>query len=394
MLRSVDHGALITPPEQAAIERIVTNRAGGRIRLDVVEQIRADDDRVLRVTSGDSTWIVKRAGGQSNERLYGPWGFFAEWVAAETVTATRVEVSPDFLGGDPDARLMVSEDVGPGLDVSQVLRGTDAEAAATALAAMGAALGRMHAATALPSVEDGYRARWRELCGDRPQPKITLPASTLTQSLNEALAEAKIDFAFGTGDLAELQAWGLEERAGWALIHGDPCLDNWILDHAGRPRLIDFQAASFAPAALDAAYARAPFPTCWCLRRLPREVVERFEEEHRAALAAAGNKLGDRVIHERHLTFALAWWCAVQILWRIAPASAGNTETRREHLGFRLVPLRDSILLRLESFLDHSSVTGHLPSLAQQAADLRALLLDRWSASDVDLYPAFGGQPG
>lgn len=380
----------LTPVDVAAVERILSEREGPAVRLETAERIRADDNRVLRVGSGDDTWVVKRADG--DERLYEWWGFFAEWTAAATVTAMGADICPEFIGGDRDRTLMVFEDLGRSLDVSQLLRGHDADAAAEALVAMGGALGRMHAAGSASSVEADYRRRWHELCGDRSTPKMSLPATTLSGSLNQALAAVDVDFAFEAGALIELQAWALETADGWTLIHGDPCLDNWILDHRGDPKLIDFQGATFAPAALDAAYARAPFPTCWCLRRVPDAVVAGFEEAHRAALAAAGHELGERAMHRRQLTFATAWWFAIQIIRRLSMA-ANEDGSPRDYLGFRLVPDRDAILLRLESFLELSAETGALGELAGQADSLRAALRRRWGAPTVDLYPAFGGLP-
>lgn len=380
---------LLTPAERSAVERIVSTSLGHGARIEAASSIRANDTRVLRVRSSDRSWIVKRPGQRDEERLYGAWGFFSEWVGAATVTAAATGVSPEFRGGDADETVMVADDVGDGLDVSQVLRAGDRAAAVAALVEMGSALGRLHAGTAFPQVEHGYRTLWRKLCGDRPEPRISLPAATLSESLDQALASGDVDFRFDTPDLHELEAWVRESRQGRSLIHGDPCLDNWILDEDRRPKLIDFQAASFAPAALDAAYARAPFPTCWCLRRLPADIVDRFEEAHRAALARAGMALGDPALHRRHLTYATAWWFMVQVLLRIARAGAQGAADPGEYLGFRLVPFRDSILLRLDSFVELSATTGVLGHLADQTNDLRTELVERWAEPVVDVYPAF-----
>lgn len=381
---------LLAPAERRAVERIVSAGAGRAMQLQHAASIRSDDTRVLRVTTTDGSWIVKRPGQVDDERLYGAWGFFAEWAAAATVTAAAPGVAPAFVGGDADQTVMVFDDVGDGLDVSQVLRGDDPDAATQALLAMGSSLGRLHAATAAPAVEVAYRSRWRELCGPRPAPAVRLPAATLTESLNQALGNADVRFRFDGPDLRDLHAWVFDTRDGRSLIHGDPCLDNWILDGDGVPTLIDFQGGTFAPSALDAAYARAPFPTCWCLRRLPGDVVDRFEEAHRSALAAAGLPSGNPSTHRRDLTFATAWWFAIQVLWRAARAR-NQADDPGEHLGFRLVPVRDAILLRLGSFVDLSATTGALTHLADQANELRAELAAAWGEPQVDLYPAYAG---
>ena len=383
---------LLPPEQRRTVERILSDHAGHDVRLDGADQIRPDDARVLRVLAGDASWIVKRA-GKRDDSLFGPWGFFAEWAGGATVTDAAPNVSPAFVGGDAIETLMVFEDVGRGLDVSQVLRGHDRSAAASALTAMGSALGAMHAATASPDVHDAYRRRWRDLCGDRKEPRLRVRAPTLRASVSAALSEAALDLQLDTPDLDDLQDWAYTRHAGWALIHGDPCLDNWILDGSGQPKLIDFQGATFAPAALDAAYARAPFPSCWCVRRIPDELVEHFETAHRAAVAAAEWALSDPATHRQQLAFATAWWFLVQLTWRIPVASREEQPPPGEHLGFRLVSQRDAILLRLRSFLDLSNATGVLASLADQARDLGARLEAAWGEPHVDLYPAFGGAP-
>jgi hypothetical protein len=132
------------------------------------------------------------------------------------------------------------------------------------------------------------------------------------------------------------------------------------------------------------------------VRRVPNTVVGRFEENHRRALAAAGSDLSDLsepAVHSRHLTFATGWWFAVQLLWRASHADDEESHHPREHLGFRLVPTRDSILLRLDSYLELSAATGSLGHLAEQTTRLRAQLVDRWGEPEVDVYPAFGGRP-
>ena len=385
--------------EREAVERVLSEATGRGVRLEAVAQIRPDDARVLRVSAADGSWIVKRAGEREESALYGTWGFFSEWVAAATVADVAPDIAPAFLGGDGDELLMVFADVGTGRDVSEVLRADDPDEARRALVAMGAALGRLHAATSSVDVQDAHALRWRERGGARhPVPRITLPFSSLAESLNHTLEEAGVDARVGGSDIDELHAWGLERGDGWSLIHGDPCLDNWILDAAGRPVLIDFQGATFAPAALDAAYARAPFPTCWCLRRLPPDAVEDFESAHRDALAGTDPALplGRPETHRRHVAMATAFWCAVQLLWRLEAASAPVPPPAGSHLGFPLVPVREAVLLRCDTFLERSEACGGLlPSFAEQVQALRDELVGRrgWTEPDVDLYPAFGGRP-
>lgn len=240
---------LLTDEERDAILRIVVAAEEPPGRLTRAEQIRSDDSRVLRVGHEDRTWIIKRAGmSAGDERLYAPWGFYSEWVGAATVDECGAGVAPTFVGGDGASLLMVFEDVGANQDLSQVLRGSDRDLAVTSLMTMADSLGRLHSATSTPEATDRYLHKWRELCGERQPPILRLPAPRLADAARAALEAASVPATdVPDADLDEVQAWATSSRRGSVLIHGDACLDNWVLDDSGHPRLIDFQAAVFPP---------------------------------------------------------------------------------------------------------------------------------------------------
>ena len=74
--------------------------------------------------------------------------------------------------------------------------------------------------------------------------------------------------ADGVGAEIDELSFLLNGRGYLALVHGDACPDN-VQFLAGRGRIFDFETSGFGPVALDAAYLRAPFPSCWCFARLP-----------------------------------------------------------------------------------------------------------------------------
>lgn len=92
------------------------------------------------------------------------------------------------------------------------------------------------------------------------------------------------------GELDELIAiLGSSGHVG--LVHGDACLDNKHLA-AGHCRLFDFETSAWGPFVLDAVYLLAPFPSCWCLARLPAAFAAPAMAAYRACLTGAGIPLG------------------------------------------------------------------------------------------------------
>lgn len=70
-----------------------------------------------------------------------------------------------------------------------------------------------------------------------------------------------------------------------AFCPSDTCPDNNRVLSDGSVRLFDFEGAGWRHAAVEAAYCRAPFCTCWCVARLPEGFVGRMEAAFLLALA-------------------------------------------------------------------------------------------------------------
>ncbi len=68
-----------------------------------------------------------------------------------------------------------------------------------------------------------------------------------------------------------------------AYTHGDPCPDNILTGTSGK--LFDFEFGAYRHALIEGVYAHMPFPTCWCVSRLPAHVVHRMETSYRMELA-------------------------------------------------------------------------------------------------------------
>ncbi len=93
-------------------------------------------------------------------------------------------------------------------------------------------------------------------------------------------------------------------------MHGDPCPDNVLITSDGC-RLVDYERASMASAALDFAYLLSPLPSCWCFGLLPPELVAAASAAYEDAVAAAGVVLDDA--WREAVTAALALFAVVRV---------------------------------------------------------------------------------
>jgi hypothetical protein len=164
--------------------------------------------------------------------------------------------------------VIVMEDLGDGPSLADVLLGSDAAAAEAALLGWARALG-----------------------------------AALRPSLGDRRSEELDDTVAGAGEMRELaQEWGvavprsleddartlnalLADPGPWvAYCPGDTCPDNNRVLPGGNVRFFDFEGSGWRHAALEAAYCRAPFCTCWCVARLPDGMAGRMEAELLAEL--------------------------------------------------------------------------------------------------------------
>ena len=264
---------------------------------------------VVRVTAADGRRAIVKRPRAPGDSIWGgePHGLAVEWAALDVLAGLDPPVAPRLLGGDDEAGVVVLEDLSAPGSLADTLLGDDPGRARAHLAAVAAALGRMHAAT-LGRADAIAAARARR--GLPPEATGWWPAR-----LAEARAWCRDEAAalgLTPGPLdAELDRVAeLTSGAYVGLVHGDPCPDNTLLVPGG-PRLIDFERAGACSVALDAGYLLAPFPSCWCFGRLPADVLADARAAHEGALAAAGVALGEP--WELALAAALALWAVTRV---------------------------------------------------------------------------------
>lgn len=378
-----------------AVERALSDPSGTTVRLEPgAEVLRAMPNgfgRVarFRVAAGDvgaPTVVVKRPG---NWAPYDPdshegtaWGLFNEWAALEMLNAADASLAPRLLGAGRADGVLVFEDLGDGDGVADLLLGDDPVAARDGLIGLARTLGRMHAVTA--PLADSYDAARRGL-GPLPDtdpyfafrefvPGFYDACDTLGLTLSRAAREEADAALAAIGNPVAFRTY----------THGDPCPDNTrIVD--GRVVLIDFEVGGFRHALLDGTYGRAPFPTCWCVNRIPSHVVDEMDAAYRAELATGIADAADEPTFTDAMLKAMAFWAIANTGWHLTRALDGDEEMHRG-----VHTMRQGVTLRWESFISVADALSALSHLAEFGREILDTLAKRWpETAPMPLYPAF-----
>jgi hypothetical protein len=259
--------------------------------------------------------------------------------------------------------LLAIEDLGSGPSLADLLLGSDAEAAEAALVGWAASLGRALKAT----LRRGPEEKPERL--DAGVHEMRLLGNELGVAVPPALEED-----------AQRIASILATPGPWlAFCPGDTCPDNNRVRADGSVRLFDFEAAGWRNAAIEAAYCRVPFCTCWCVARLPEGMTQRMEDSFLVSLSPPDrDRFVDTIaIAAVRSTLATFGWFRRFVLDNrpVGPPDRAPC-TGRQYVYDRL--------------LTAARERDRLPALADFAARLADRMVRRWPESaTMPLYPAF-----
>lgn len=264
-------------------------------------------------------------------------------------------------------RILVMEDLGLGPSLADLLLGDDTGAAEAGLLAWAHTLG-----TALrPTLRHG----------PEQEPEGMEEGLTELARLAGALGVA---MPIGVDDDAALVASTLARPGPWlAFCPGETCPDNNRVLADGSVRLFDFEGAGWRHGAMEAAYCRAPFCTCWCVAKLPDGMTQRMEEAFLASLSPSDPDRFVEVIplaavHYTLVTFA---WFRRFVLDDRPVGPAGRAPSNG----------RQYVYERLRTVAGQHS---RLPALAEGARELADRIRQRWpDAAAMPPYPAFRNAP-
>ena len=320
----------------AAAERVLSKRAGAGIVLADPEDLGGSDRSVVaraRVArnpfSLPRTLVVKHyVADPAPDR---PDPFHYEVASCQLFTALPADdrSSPVLIAHDPDARLLVLEDLGRSSTLADKLFGPDAAAAQRCLLGWARALGRMQAATAGRESDFGALLRrqgeraWRDPMAEEARAALAGVPGLLDERLGVRVGADAVGQAHETVRLLG----GTRYRA---FSPSDTCPDNNLVTSRG-VRFVDFEWGCFRDIVLDAAYFRVPFPACEASFALPAGLAAALVEAWRTEIAGVWPELDEPERLARRLLDAQVLWvwlCTWWLLPRLPQRGARGAMSR------------------------------------------------------------------
>jgi hypothetical protein len=305
--------------------------------------------------------------------------FFNDWAGSQFLNTipNNSQHSPFFYGGDRNLGLIVIEDVQHRNSLVEPLLGNDRNHAEWALLQYATCLGQLHSDT-LGKVGE-FESLYNTLA-----PKIKLTRSSINTQKSQSRLEnlgIKLESKW-LRDLEVINQTLSNPGEFLAYVHTDACPDN-VLDTGDKLRLIDFETGRFDHAFIDAACGRMMFPSCWCSKRLPYELVQQMENTYRGILSQHCPILEDDRVFATNLVNACG-------LWLLYTLSRHFETALEQDENFGISSTRQRILARLEVFIVTSQEFEQLPGLRNASSQLLDILRQRWSdVPDLPIYPAF-----
>jgi hypothetical protein len=324
----------------AAAERVLSRRAGAGVVLADPEDLGGSERSVVaraRVArnpfSLPRTLVVKHYLAAAPPDRPDP--FHYEVASCQLFTALPADdrSSPILIAHDPEARLLVLEDLGRSSTLADKLFGPDAEGAQRCLLGWARALGRMQAATAGRESDFGALLRrqgeraWRDPMAEDARAALAGLPELLDARLGVTPSAAAAAEAHDTVRLLG----GTRYRA---FSPSDTCPDNNLVTSRG-VRFVDFEWGCFRDIVLDAAYFRVPFPACEASFALPPKLAAAMLEVWRAEIAGVWPELDEPDRLTRRLLDAQllwVWLCTWWLLPRL-PHAPGPSAARDGLIG-------------------------------------------------------------
>jgi hypothetical protein len=305
--------------------------------------------------------------------------FFNDWTGSQFLNAipNNFQHSPYFYGGDRNLGLIVIEDVQHRNSLVEPLLGNDRNHAEWALLQYATCLGQLHSDTL-------GRVGEFELLYKTLAPKIKFTRASMNIQKHQSRLEnlgIKLESKW-LRDLEAIHQTVSNPGEFLAYVHTDACPDN-VLDTGDKLRLIDFETGRFDHAFIDAACGRMMFPSCWCSKRLPYDLVQQMENTYRAILSQHCPVVEDDQVFETNLVNACG-------LWLLYTLSRHFETALEQDENFGISSTRQRILARLEVFIVTSQEFERLPGLRNASSQLLDILHQRWpDVPNLPIYPAF-----
>lgn len=326
--------------------------------------------------------------------------FARDWAGLEFLSTLKTDAppAPKFYGGSTKHNFILIEDLSENhISLVDSLTCNNADIAKASLLRLMVCLGQLHACS--HSKTESYFEILKKI-----NPSADSWQDYLNKILDKDLTTLKtvfknLDITPSKEVLSEITnvfTSNLAPGPFTTLIHGDICPDN-VFDNPEKNELhfIDFEWSVVRNALLDGTYLRMSFPTCWCAKAIPKELIDPLEASYREQLMktipAARN---DEKYHDAY-THACAFWMLKSILtledvlekedtWPSGPTPPQSLWKPEANL------VRPRVLSRLIAFIEVAKTYEKLPHLLAMAEHILKELELRWpDAKPLDFYPAF-----
>lgn len=376
-------------PLRIATEKILSTAVSSQVKIDRLERMTELGRRNLLIRCWiepidnlPPSFIIKKVEGEYNRDRYDSSDtkrLFNDWIGTQFLNMVSAELqhSPRFYGGNSKLGLIVIEDVQHRHSLVESLLGSDRSLAERALLQYATCLGKLHRDTVGKVGE--FETLYRTLA---PGIKFIRASLNITQ-LKLIFESLEIELnSYCLQDIKTINNMLLHPGEFLTYVHTDACPDN-VLDTGNKLRLIDLETGGFNHAFIDAACSRMMFPSCWCSKALPLDLVRKMEYTHRSILSEACSTLEDDSVFETALVNACGMWLLYTISRHFEPALAKEQD-------FGISTIRQRILTRLHTFINLSTELNRLNGLRDVSNRLLDVLSQRWSAvPELPLYPPF-----
>jgi aminoglycoside/choline kinase family phosphotransferase len=359
----------------AAVQALLTDLCRAPVAVERWERL--EPWAVARVHLGGAgaarTVIVKWVRADPAQARTEPWRLRTELAALQFLSDDLgLALAPRVIAADVPAGFLVMEDLAPRVALDYLIRRDGAAACLGLLAVFARARGELSAVTA--GQAGTYHARCAALGFHAPAGSAEGRLAGLWDQGHEDAAALGITIA---GPVASELIAVLEELTApgpfLALSHGDAESNNILVRESGPAdaRLIDFEAAGYAHALIDAVCLHVPGPG-WISVGDPGAAG--LADQYRSALARGVPEAQD----DRRYGSALAAACMHWALLRLHRFAVLDTRPPGDHSRLQLVETLESAARAAEA---HRALP-HLAGWARRTADV---LRRRWPDADLDL---------
>ena len=320
--------------------------------------------------------------------------FAHDWAGIEFLTEIGSDHAPRFYAGSLEHKFILIEDLGlphPSLvgPLTRSYSQTNILEATYALITYVRRIGRMQVDTFGKS--DQFTAILNRIYphAHRFNFLLEVDVADMMKQFQQLIRENSQAFQKELQNVVEFSKYNTDFHV---FLHGDICPDN-VYYQGHEIKLIDFEFGDFGNALIDGVYLRMNMPSCWCSKAVPKPILYQMEAAYRDELRKGIPAANDDYAYNKQLTYACAYWLIrtlsamdVNREW-ICPSGPvePDSEWNPKENGFR-----PRILSRLDSFIECSKNTGHLPNFCEASIRLLSHLKTAWPESlPIDVYPVF-----